>query len=319
MRLYLDSNIYSYVEESGDATAVREYLRRGGVTVLASEAVLLEAGAIPDRNARLLRLEVIRRVSTSLIHPPFSHRQSIEVRDEIRRCRPGWLRARPDESEIERFLTRALRQWKRLRNDCLFDPGLGMPAYREAAEPAVAEFLGGQRSMRQLLLNSRSVEFVAGSEEYQPFLAPLDQSERHWRLNSASIWARALEGSPAMRDYADYLGPYVRLPSEPRDWMLFWLRDVRPEAMPAGRLHAAVEFLQPTERVTHGNAIDPHHAVHLLDSDLFLTADRSFFSVLRQVHSAFHSLFSLALPVLVDRRSDRAALTSIRQALESAT
>jgi hypothetical protein len=100
-----------------------------------------------------------------------------------------------------------------------------------------------------------------------------------------TVWHAAIEGhSPASRDYADRLTPYLKHgafndPTYPS----FWLEDASIEAMPLNRLTGLVSFYQLEEKITHGNAADQLHANHWLLSDLFFTADKAFFNVLRRI------------------------------------
>jgi hypothetical protein len=87
-----------------------------------------------------------------------------------------------------------------------------------------------------------------------------------------------------MRDLKDFLGPYFAAQRiERKDWALFWFRDVKSDAMPAGRLRSEVEFHQTAAKITHGNPLVTAHGVHLADCDLLLTCDRRFFEVLQLV------------------------------------
>jgi hypothetical protein len=317
MRLYLDSNVYSYILETRESREARALFAATSATVLSSDTVVLEAARIPDREQRLARMAAIRCVATRRISPPFAFRQAMEVLAEMRRCRPEWLEPVPATRTIERILAVGERNWKRLRNDVLFDPAVGLPEYLNAAGSSGAEYLRRQREFRQIRLNSRDVAFQAIDPEFQPYLEPFSQPERYWRLNSAGIWAAALKGAPHMSDYRDFLEPFLRRISDVSAWLRFWYVDVNADAMPLGRLHSAAEYYQPSRPVTHGNILDAHHAIHLADCDRLLTCDHDLFKVLLLIRAEFPATV-FGQPVLVRRRPQYSAVEAIREALRDA-
>ena len=166
--------------------------------------------------------------------------------------------------------------------------------------------------MRQLLLQSTTVGLRVDNRELQQHLEPLGLPERYWRIASQGVWANAMNGMAAMRDYKDYLGPYLASQRIKRKgWALFWFRDVRSDAMPVGRLRSAVEFHQTAAKITHGNPLDTNHGVHLADCDLLLTCDQKFFEALNLVVREGVPGARLGRPVLA-RCLDVPALYSTR-------
>src|SRR5262249_15407236 len=151
---------------------------------------------------------------------------------QIRYLHPEWLAPNPDLRPSEQFLVWWRRQWKLFRNDITLDPAEGLPSYLSTAEPANVEFVQGQRAIRRLARSSANVDLRSADPECQALLEPFTQSERYWRLNTMAAWARALTGDPSLRDYRDYLGPYLRgLPNE-ADWKRLWLGELSPGRLP---------------------------------------------------------------------------------------
>jgi hypothetical protein len=216
--IYLDTSVYSYVCEAREARVTHVYFQDIGARVLASDALLIETARMKDRGERLRRLAAIRRVSDRRADPPQAYREAMEILSEVRRCRPAWLKSAPDESGVRLFLDMGRRTWKRFRNDVLFDPAEGLPEYLDDAEPATQQFLDDQRRFREYLLSVTAFEFGIDEAKLQEYLDPLDHVEAFWRLRSMGVWDRALAGEPAMRDYHDYLGPYLSSPIERWDW-----------------------------------------------------------------------------------------------------
>jgi hypothetical protein len=314
MRIYLDNNVYSFIQEAREAREARQLFRAIPAEVLASDTVVLEAAPIKDREERLTRMAVLRAVSRDRIDPPFTYRQSQEVLREIRRCHPEWLRSDPALSSIDKILDVHRRRWKKLRNDVLFDPADGFPQYLQAVGSSHTDYANAQKQLRELRSQSENLSFQASDPEFQAFLEPLSQADRFWRLAAAAQWAAALDGAPEAGDFRDFLGPYlIRLPSSGA-WKRFWYVEAAAEDLPLIRLHYAVAFHQPSRPVTRGNLLDAHHAVYLPDCDLFLTCDQDFFAVLNLVRAGFPSA-DLGSPVLVNRKPHRSSVEALRESL----
>lgn len=73
--------------------------------------------------------------------------------------------------------------------------------------------------------------------------------------------------------------------------------------MPRHWLRWAVNLIQSNAKVTPGNPADEQHSTHLLDCDMFLTADARYVKVLQQVRE--DAPFPFAEPRLVS--GDRSA------------
>ncbi len=119
-------------------------------------------------------------------------------------------------------------------------------------------------------------------------------------------WYQALVvRSPASRDYADWLDPYVKEAAfNDPTYARFWLQDVRAENIPRNRLVGLVTYYQVHHKIAHGNAEDQIHAGNLLDVDLFITADRAYYAVLLEVVNRHFT--GVARPLLLDRRAPSA-------------
>src|SRR5262249_19247606 len=83
----------------------------------------------------------------------------------------------------------------------------------------------------------------------------------------------------------------------------FWLKEVKAIDVPYTRLTGLIEFYQLQHKPTHCNAIDSLHSNHLLDCDIFITADKDFYKVL---FSVSQKLSLSAKPVLINRAATSA-------------
>ncbi len=88
MRLYFDTNVYSFITECDESRLVRRFLDQSGHKVQASSENLFEIYAIPERLKRRHELITLITVASSFEPKPQSWLHAYEVRREISRCRP---------------------------------------------------------------------------------------------------------------------------------------------------------------------------------------------------------------------------------------
>lgn len=106
-----------------------------------------------------------------------------------------------------------------------------------------------------------------------------------------------------MRDYFDFLAPYLRLETvHSPEWRDFWMDEVLAARVPRNRIQSLTAFFQHAYRPTPGNALDQAHACGLLECDVFLTCDRSFGQVIGHLREHFDDLSDLAI---LDRSAEK--------------
>ncbi|MGD0712972.1 MAG: hypothetical protein ABSB24_02145 [Gaiellaceae bacterium] len=223
--------------------------------------------------------------SQYVTYPPYL--EAMEVREEIRHFRPGWLRAFPDPGKVDINLNFHKRLWHIAEHE----QEIATAATRMLASLTEARresVIDTQKRLRKLKQEGTERETTLALGPHVIELgraASLDDPEAWWRRNALSNWYGAiLEGDKGLTDWADYLGGYLdRRAIEIRDFASFWLEDARPEAMPRGFVHFAVVYSQLDHKVERGNLLDADHASASLDADVFVTEDKSLHSVLRTV------------------------------------
>ncbi|MHB8996167.1 MAG: hypothetical protein ACYC63_13050 [Armatimonadota bacterium] len=287
IRIYLDTNVYFLIALRDECRAVTEYLRRERCSVLASEFVLGEMLGNPDAQQRQVELSVVASVATRYPKHPMAYRQAKEVEAEIRRCRPQWVNPWPDRSSIKAFLANHWEHWKQARAG-QEPPPQSCAAYRKTFEKGVRASRAAQKTARGAVREGADAFRVvtAGSEVKQCAEGSLSDPEAYWRMNCLQVWHEAIvRRVEASRDYADWLGPFLKEGAftDVKSYSSFWMCEARGEALRRNRISGLVDYYQLDGRVTHGNAGDQLHAVHLLDVDAFITADRPFHDVLLNV------------------------------------
>lgn len=205
---------------------------------------------------------------------PEAYSESEEIKAEVRRCRPEWLRTEPK-----------LHEWRALRHDWVrhrggaWDRAVRRPVLiknvqgpsldrertqaRELRDEALEWSSKWQRAPLQSIL-------VADSGEGQGE-APFEM----WRSSAMTVFSNSV--SDRAHAYAEWLDPEVDL-----DLMLFqraslrrfWVQDVQSVNMPRHWLRWAFEFMQRMHKVTDGTPVDCQLGTYLLDVDLFLSADK---------------------------------------------
>ena len=147
----------------------------------------------------------------------------------------------------------------------------------------------------------------------------IEDAETFWRVECLLVWFNAVSlRYKASRDYADWLAPYLKDGAfQDPSYKEFWLQDVKSENVPLNRLTGLVGYYQTKRKITHGNAADQIHASHILDADLFVTADTAFHGVLLDVQTN-HFPQSHCRIALVERGASSAVAELCRVLDESA-
>ncbi|MGA7669712.1 MAG: hypothetical protein WBW04_04780 [Nitrolancea sp.] len=315
-RVYLDTNVFRFIERCDEATAVREFLDSNGLRVTANDHHLTETYAIRDDDLREQAMKTITEVATNFARVPDTFLHADELLAEVRRCRPRGLCRRAEEASlIPIHLKNHRMKWKEAKAQPRYVPS-SFQTYKHDSDAGKKHFTIHQKVLRSARLHDESVALVsAGGSSFDLVTTGYEtDEEKYWRTSSLSVWSNALVlRLPASRDYADWVAPYVdtRLLREP-DYSRFWLHEVKARNMPRNHITCLAEFFQLDHKIdAGGNSEDSLHAGYILESDVFLTADRRFFSVLETIKARHPK----SARVRVIDRGASSALAEIKQAL----
>jgi hypothetical protein len=305
MLLYFDTNVYHYLAQVGQARDLRDLLRVKHHAVSISRDNVMESARIKDPDRLATRFKTIKTVASSFPKFPESYVESRELLQEFRRKRPSWLLTDPDLKEVKYFL----RNYRLLMTTTLKQGALGLnESFQEyvcQVERAIDVSKPYDKTVHEAVLNASNVEFGAANPKWHHLIEHLSNTERYWRIRSTTIWHQALTGDPSMRDYNDWVSPYVDIRKiDTSDWNMFWLRDVVAAAVPTSWVRCLTEYHQMAVSVSHGNKIDVNHALRLIDCDAFFTCDQQFYRVIRTVASEVG--VKVAIPFLIDASQDNA-------------
>src|SRR5262245_11229202 len=112
MKLYFDTNVYSFIAACGESHAVRRFLDASVHKVQASSRNLVEIYAIPEPSVRRDEVTALITVASAFEPKPQSWLHAYEVRREIGRCRPHWLTRVTFTKKVQQFLKGHLQRWQ---------------------------------------------------------------------------------------------------------------------------------------------------------------------------------------------------------------
>lgn len=321
--VYFDTNLYKYIVECGEVPFVADMLRKHKLKLLASLSNLTELLANPNEDQMFKEVKSLRAISDFHEEIPQPYLHAKEVLMAISRLRPKWLRPLIDRRQIDYYLKEKRLLWARVRRSDYPVDDPPFLAYRHTAETGISEIRNLQRTIRSELLKGNNlwemrIQRKSINIDLEQSVVPVDwdDPEIWWRTDCMATWFESLVRlQPALRDYNDFLSPYVDAEKFiGDDYSQFWMKDVKAKWVPRNRLMALAGFYQLKRKITHGNAEDLNHASHLLDVDYFLTADKSFYGVLQDVTRHFDKSGS---PVLINR-SAASAVEEIARAIREA-
>jgi hypothetical protein len=211
-----------------------------------------------------------------------------EVLAEARRLRPSWVRRTVFSKKARRFLEARTKEWERARRGWVPADDLQAESRRdfEAGVKRSREAQKAQRKARYSPDTKLTLMRISPEGLVPVMEMPLDDPEKSWRLDCLLAWRTAIvERIPASRDYYDYLAPHLREGAfkDDADYRTFWLEQVQASQVPANRVSGLVHHFQMGHKISHGNAGDALHARHLLDAEIFVTADQALAGVLQEV------------------------------------
>jgi hypothetical protein len=298
MTIYFDTNVYRFLREKDEGSALRRLIQRHSCRLIASSENLFETLAIADSLERRIEVGCLTEFATAYETKPVSFFHALEVRQELKRLRRSWLEPMPFEGSIRKQLRSNELHWTLARQMKLPDPQ-AYSAYRRDAERGVKQLRDSQRSMRQVVREGS--DLMLQGPDGEGSVLDLQDAESFWRVESLAVWFQAIQAKhPSSRDYADWLSPYLkpRVFAEP-SYRSFWLEEVEADAVPLNRVTGLVSYYQLQAKVTHGNATDQLHAGFWRLTGLFFTCDRAFHHALDKV--ATEHFPGVRRPVFIDR------------------
>ncbi len=275
MRILLDSNVWRYIVDADAVGPVQRAARTSRNSIVVAPAVLFEAAHTGDPALRDALLLAMARPAWKRLMPE-AYSEAEEVKGEVRRLRPEWLRRQPDLTMFKRIRYDWIRShgglWDRIRDDAEMlqrhDKGMLQRA-RDQAQALRDEARSWSPKWRTATLTK-----TMGSPS-RPQPGWNGQPVEAWRFDGMNVFTTAVTtpGHPMI----DWLGSEVEIElmlSQSASLVKFWLHEVELRRMPRHWLRWAFEFLQRLHRVTAGTPADAQLGTYLVDADLMLSADK---------------------------------------------
>jgi hypothetical protein len=253
--------------------------RANSVDVVASPAVVYELLRTPEPEFRKRDLKAVT-LSSWLRPMSETFQLAEELRAEITRLHPEWLRDPPD-----------LASWYTQRADWTSSKGFWLRARRhpEFMNQVIAKVEENQIGI------ARS-EFKAARESTTIEFANLDLSQitsvfvdhppgwegdefEAWRSTAYELWTKGLFGRPGRAVYREWLGPWVDLKKVGQNeaaWIKFWTYEVDRDCLPLHWIEYAFTVAAKTRKVSRGTPVDCQIGLYLPACDFFVTGDRIF-------------------------------------------
>jgi hypothetical protein len=299
LKLYFDSNVYDFIDDTNEVGAIRAWLKKQGHDLCVSdEANLGEMARISDLNRRAHLLGVMTSIG-HLCAPPTDMISSKELLGEIARLHPGWLRIYPSlQSERKYIETRRRQMWEPLKED---------PSRFSA--PAQ----GQQRTLEKVLGENRDAMRKRRDERPQK-AAMYGDLNLVTREQMRMDWELFLFGPANPSAEVDWLRPCLDLNAVAADqashWRHFWDVEVDVARMPMNYFSAV--FVHSLIGANIGDSIDRIHACHLLTSERVVTCDEAFLKVMERARAI---QTTPGQPVLIDRAAASVVRELQRQGL----
>jgi hypothetical protein len=221
---------------------------------------------------------------------PEAFSEAEELKTEIRRARPHWVRSQPD-----------LAWYRRLRFDWIRREGGFWSRARTAPEKEHAAITGLGRDTleqaREHALEQRKAQLFSDRKLYGASLKDIKASPigsldgwdgepvEFWRFSGMQVFSAALRDPSTT--YFEWTAGEINLSlalGNPADWSRFWLYDLRLQRMRRCWLRAAFEFMQAYHKVTDGTPVDAQLATYLVEADIVISADKTFVMMAERCH-----------------------------------
>jgi|EndMetStandDraft_5_1072996.scaffolds.fasta_scaffold14651_3 hypothetical protein len=205
---------------------------------------------------------------------PEAYTQTRELLGEIKRCRPQWVR-----SDLPRKLKQQLLHdwrkahggfWDRLR----VDPEHEAQTIRRLQEPALNQVREHVRSEREKFKTVRADWVGVGLSEIRAQVPTTGEMVHPWRMSANTTCTTMLRQSG--NAYREWLSDQFVLEGthvDQRDWLDFWMKEVRSKHMPRFWIRWAIEYLQMFTKFSSGVGGDSQVASYLIDADVLASAD----------------------------------------------
>ena len=318
---YFDSNIYSHINDTGEALKIKKYLKDHNFSLFQSSSNFIEILRIPNESIRNQLSKVFSVLLDRYDYRANSYYEILELVDEMKRCRLSFILDIPSNEKkiiVKDTLNFWKRRWKNIKQNKWSVLQKQFPQIKPTIDKVVGVNKEGQKIIRESLFykdiedEKLKVDFTIFNKKGDVdlgkyFSGSNDKIEKLVRTKSWHLFYSVFSGHPACKDYLDWLNPYIDLKKYSVEELAeFWGKKVDLFNIPMLYLSGVVEWFQTSEKISAGNSIDSRHATNLCNCDYFFTEDKRFYKILKKTNSYFSKkgLIIKGVPVLINRASN---------------
>jgi hypothetical protein len=266
--------------------------------VVAAPAVLFEAAHSDNKKLRDSLIAAMTKPAWKRLMPE-AYWEAEELKREVKRLRPEWVRPSPDLT----IFKRVKHDWIRNRGGVWDRIGQQAPLLQKH-DSALLE-----RAREQAYELREDARNWTGAWESTPLTKMLcklpgatsgwnSAPVEPWRVDALNVFtvASQTEGHPSR----EWLGGEIDLELmsfQTEALTRFWLHEVDLQSMRRHWLRWAFEFLQRFRRVTDGTPVDAQLGTYLVDTDLLVSSDKNLIWIASRCQ--MDAPFTVASPVKV--------------------
>ena len=278
MRILLDTNVWRYLVDSKDCSELLCRTKCAGLQLAVCPSTVIETLMIGDTKLRNSIIELQTRPCWYRLLPD-AYLESQDFKRELLKHHPYFGLKEPNFVEFKRLL----RNWEKKNNGwwqkARLETQNTADFYRNLNHENLSEARSQAEELRSEVFASRipmikgSISYLKGSFQ----IADGTRLEREaWRVYGEHVWANLLKIETPARQWLNCdLDLYDLMHGQIELYRKFWFDDADASAMPRAWLRCAFYSLQADRRVTAGTPVDQTIATHLVDVDLFVSADKA--------------------------------------------
>lgn len=308
MKIFLDTNVWRYIADADAFNTLETISSDNGIKVVVAPALVNEVRQFKDDSLRKKILKMITSPSMVRLMPE-AYLEAEDIKRVVEKYREEWLIQDPDSSEVNLLID----DWKS------FDDGYWTNAANDISPPATNESQRGElehklaqqesKEIRKCMFDKKSV--LPASLDLKNVYYP-KRSDQHgipeelieyWRIPSLYHFKAELEiyASP-YREWLDYAIDVSKVQANSDSLTDLWLREISSDELPRQWLRGAFECMQSFHKITSGTPGDSQLSSHLIDVDVFMSADRNFIRFTEQCRK--DAPFSIAQEYLISGGED---------------
>lgn len=291
MRFLLDTNVWRYLVDSGYQDNLFLKSRKTKSKIVVAPSIIIETLRLGDLSLRRKIIEVQTRACWHRLMPD-SYLQSEDVKSEIARLHPDWFLPYKNLNLYRRLRYDWIRSkggfWEKVRTNTDFvanQYNVRDHAMLNLLRQQLRDFRSDVYKSKKPLINTPSLKNFTGSwkNSFTGETVTVDA----WRVYALTVWTNLLSNnkSPLYQWLNCDLNVEFLLWGGIGDFAKFWQSEVKETAVPREWIRAAIYALQSERKVTDGNPTDSQIAVHAVDVDFIVSADKNFIEIIKQIQN----------------------------------